>query len=326
MAQANMRRDAALSLYLGTNGTNDNKGFYAGCIDPTNGFAYFGAYYVYKIDVRGALPVQVGNGVSLGGHSLCGVMDPAAGCAYFAYANNIIQILANGTNAPSSGASMSGQFGGALILSMMLDDTDPANHYLYVMTETGLTTSTFYKVALNQFPNPNSIIGSASVNPNEPAMNYGAIDLTNRFAYFGTFTSGSSSNVPYIIKFALGSGTNPPVRVGGVALDTTERAVGGMALDIANGYGYCCSDDTDINFGAGRVYKWALNGTNAPLAVSYVDMLRLFHHPRGLSRPRADRECDRRVRPGVRQRNAEGRAAAPGGAASRAAGQSREVG
>jgi hypothetical protein len=275
LAQANMRIDAALSLYLGSNGSNDNHGIYSACMDSSNGFAYFGATYAYKVDVRGAVPRQVGNGVSLGHQASSVVMDPTAGCAYFASGMNIVQIMANGTNAPSLGASMNAPFGFSptpFTAQLLLDDTDPANHYLYVMTDAGTTNSTLYKIALNQFPNSGSIVGSASINPGEPAMYYGAIDLTNRFAYYGTFIAVTGGQVPYITKFALGSGANPPVRVGGVALDTTERSVGGIALDIANGYGYCSSDGDDANFGGGRVYKWALNGTNAPVPVSYVDM------------------------------------------------------
>jgi hypothetical protein len=275
LAQANMRIDAALSLYLGSNGTNDNHGIYSACIDSSNGFAYFGATYAYKVDVRGAVPRQVGLGVSLGRQSSSAAMDPTAGCAYFAAGQNIIQILANGTNAPSLGASMNAPFGTSptpFLGQLLVDDTDPANHYLYAMTETGGTNSTLYKIALNQFPSPSSIVGSAAINPGEPAMYYGVIDLTNRFAYYGTFIGITPGDVPYLIKFALGSGANPPARVGGVALDSTERSVGGMALDIAHGYGYCSSDANDVNFGGGRVYKWALNGTNTPVPVSYVDM------------------------------------------------------
>jgi hypothetical protein len=103
-------------------------------------------------------------------------------------------------------------------------------------------------------------------------MYYGVIDLTNRFAYYGTYIATIAGDVPYITKFALGAGANPPVRVGGVALDSTERSVGGIALDITHGYGYCSSDGNDANFGGGRVYKWALNGTNTPIPVAYVDM------------------------------------------------------
>ena len=93
--RANMRRDGALTLNLGS---GDTKGFYAACIDPSNGFAYFAAIYVYKVDIRGALPQQVGSGLNLQRLSAFGAMDAAAGCAYFASGPNIFQILANGTN------------------------------------------------------------------------------------------------------------------------------------------------------------------------------------------------------------------------------------
>ena len=169
--------DAALSLYLGSNGSNDNHGIYSACMDPSNGFAYFGATYAYKVDIRGAVPRQVGNGVSLGHQANSAVMDPTAGCAYFASGMSIVQILANGTNAPSLGASMNAPFGTSptpFTAQLLLDDSDPANHYLYVMTDTGSTNSTLYKIALNLYPSPSSIVGSASINPGEPAMYYGA--------------------------------------------------------------------------------------------------------------------------------------------------------
>ena len=276
-AQANMREDAALSLYLGSNGSNDTHGFYSACMDDSNGFAYFAATYVYKIDVRGAVPVQVGNGVSLSRQASFGAMDSTAGCAYFSAGSSIYQITANGTNAPALANVMTSPFGSSVFCGhLFVDATDPANHYLYVLTETGLTNSTLFKLALNQFPATNAIIGSASVNPGEPALYYGAVDLSNRFAYYGTFVT-VGNQLPYIVKFALGSGASPPVRVGGLQLDSTVRSVGGVALDVGNGYGYCASDDSDLTFGQARLYKWALNGTNAPVLASYVD----FHTNEG---------------------------------------------
>ena len=62
-AQANMRREGALTL---NQTSDDTKGFYAATIDPTNGFAYFAAKYVYKVNLTTPLPTQVGAGVSLG--------------------------------------------------------------------------------------------------------------------------------------------------------------------------------------------------------------------------------------------------------------------
>ena len=84
-------------------------------------------------------------------------MDSSAGCAYFAVGSSIYQILANGTNAPILGAIMISPFGGSPFLTQMLIDTsDPANHYLYVMTESG-TASTLYKLALNNYPNLSAV-------------------------------------------------------------------------------------------------------------------------------------------------------------------------
>jgi hypothetical protein len=132
LAQANLRRDGALTL---NETSDDTKGFYAATIDPTNGFAYFAAKYVYKINLATPLPAQVGAGVSLGRLAFSGAMDSSAGCAYFAVGSSIYQILANGTNAPSLGLIMASPFGGSAFLTQILIDTSyPANHYLYVMT------------------------------------------------------------------------------------------------------------------------------------------------------------------------------------------------
>lgn len=270
MGQANMRRDGALTLIQTS---DDNHGFYGATIDPNNAFAYFAAKYVYKVNIATALPTQVGAGVYLGGRqAFSGVMDSSAGCAYFSVGSSIYQILANGTNAPSLGAVMTSPFGSSEFVGQLLIDTsDPANHYLYAMTDNGGASSILYKLALNNFPNTSAIIGSASTTAQEPALGYGVIDLTNRCAYYGPFIATTSQT--YLVKFALGNGANGPTNVAGIILDTeTNRCTGGIVLDIANGYGYCDSDDTDIVFGHGRVYKWALNAAAPPTLVSYVDM------------------------------------------------------
>jgi hypothetical protein len=262
-----MRREGALTL---TQTSDDTKGFYAATTDAANGYAYFAAKYVYKVNIAGPLPVQVGPGVSLGRLAYSGAMDSTAGCAYFAVGSSIYQILANGTNAPSAGANMVSPFGSsAFVTQLLVDSSDPANHYLYAMTESG-AASALYKIALNNYPSLSAIVGSATTTAGQPALGYGVIDLTNRCAYYGTFIP--TAQPPYLAKFLLGTGSSP-VNYGGLALDTaTNRSVGGMALDLANGYGYCDSDGNDLLFGHARVYKWALNGTNLPTLTSYVDM------------------------------------------------------
>jgi hypothetical protein len=267
LAQSNMRNEGALTLNMTS---DDNHGFYAATIDSADGYAYFGAKYVYKVNLAGPLPVQIGAGVLIG-KSYSGVMDSSAGCAYFSSGTSIYQILANGTNAPSEGLVMSVPFGSsAFVAQLLIDTSDPANHYLYAMTVTGGTASTLYKIALNNYPNSSAIIGSASIAGAQPALGYGAIDLTNRCAYYGNYIP-STAQVG-MVKFALGNGTAGPTNLGTVWLDTTNRSVGGIALDLVNGYGYCASDGSDNLFGHGRVYKWALNGTGTPTFVAAVDM------------------------------------------------------
>jgi hypothetical protein len=266
-AQANMRRDGPLTL---TQTSDDSKGFYSAAIDPTNGFAYFAAKYVYKVDVKTPLPTQVGAGVSLGRLAYSGVMDSASNCAYFAAGSTLYQILANGNGAPMLGGTLaSPSWGSAFLTQLLLDTSDPANHYLYVMTANGGTSSTLYKLALGSSLASSTIIGSATTTSAQ--LGYGVIDLTNHCAYYGTYIP--MSQPPYLAKFAIGTGANGPTNLGGIFLDTaTNRSTGGIVLDIANGYGYCDSDGNDLLFGHARVYKWALNGTGLPTLASYVDM------------------------------------------------------
>ena len=138
-----MVREGAPDLDRGTNLYRHQRLLRAATLDPTNGFAYFGSRCAYKVDISGALPVQVGPGVNFGGgQAFSAVMDPSAGCAYFGVSTKIVQILANGTNAPTLGAVMLPPLPGSTFISQLLIDTsDPANHYLYAMTTTGTTLS-----------------------------------------------------------------------------------------------------------------------------------------------------------------------------------------
>lgn len=261
-----MRNEGALTLNMTS---DDNHGFYAATVDPANGYAYFGAKYVYKVSLAGALPVQVGSGIFTG-KSYSGAMDSSAGCAYFSSGGSIYQIVANGTNAPSEGAVMTSPFGSSVFVGQLLIDTsDPANHYLYAMTVSG-TSSTLYKIALNNYPSSGAIVGSASTTGSQPSLGYGVIDLTNRCAYYGNFIP--STTQVGMVKFALGNGSAGPTNLGAVWLDGTNRSVGGIALDLLNGYGYCASDGSDALFAHGRVYKWGLNGGGTPSFIAAVDM------------------------------------------------------
>ncbi len=263
LAGGNLREDYSLTL---TQPAGDTHGFYAAAIDPTNGYAYFASRYVYKIDISGAQPQQIGAGFQISGQSVDAVMDPSAGCAYFAAGQNIMQVLANGTNAATLGGQMTGLFGGYTTWATLLDPSDPANHYLYVMTSSG-TDARLYKIALNQFPNASAVLGYASINAGDPTFYHGAIDLSNRCAYFANLSLAN----PTVIKFSLGSGTNLPARIGTATLDNTPRSMGPVSLDVTGGYGYACTLG-DANFGSARIYMFALNGTNVPTLVAHTDL------------------------------------------------------
>jgi len=56
----------------------DDKGMYGALIDPTNGYAYFVGTYLFKLDITGNLPVQVGPALNTGQFTQ-GSIDPAAG-------------------------------------------------------------------------------------------------------------------------------------------------------------------------------------------------------------------------------------------------------
>ena len=86
----------------------DDKGMYAAVIDPTNGYAYFFGNYLFKLDITGNLPVQVGTN-ALTGQFTEGAIDPAAGYAYMPRSGGTIYrfSLGTGTNSASNAGSFS---------------------------------------------------------------------------------------------------------------------------------------------------------------------------------------------------------------------------
>src|ERR1039457_2539384 len=86
----------------------DDKGMYTAVIDPTNGFAYFFGNYLFKLDITGNLPAQVGTN-ALTGQFTEGAIDPAAGYAYMLRSGGTIYrfSLGAGTNSASNAGSFS---------------------------------------------------------------------------------------------------------------------------------------------------------------------------------------------------------------------------
>jgi hypothetical protein len=128
----------------------DDKGMYAAVIDPTNGYAYFFGNYLFKLDLTGSLPAQVGTNIQTGQFTE-GAIDPAAGYAYMPRFGGTIYryALGTGTNSVSSAGSLT--LSGTGATSIVVDDSDPnpANHFGYVLCSG--TPATVVKVALSNF-------------------------------------------------------------------------------------------------------------------------------------------------------------------------------
>lgn len=97
----------------------------------------------------------------------------------------------------------------------------------------------------------------------EASIESAVIDTTAGYAYFGTFTTPGQ-----IVKVALGTGSNPPTRVGAVTLNPGENLVRTAVIDTANGHAYFGTFTSP-----GRVVKVALGtGSNLPTRVGSLTL------------------------------------------------------
>src|ERR1035438_8142845 len=98
LAQADGMQRIGHTTLTPRHSTPDDKGMYAALIDPTNGYAYFVGAYLFKLDIRGNLPVQAGPALYTG-QSTQGAINPAAGYLYLAKNTVTRYALGAGTNA-----------------------------------------------------------------------------------------------------------------------------------------------------------------------------------------------------------------------------------
>lgn len=220
----------------------DDKGMYAAVIDPTNGYAYFFGNYLFKLDITGSLPVQVGTNIQTGQFTE-GAIDPAAGYAYMPKGNGIIYrfALGTGTNSVSNAGSLT--LAGTGATSIVIDDSDPnpANHYGYVLCSG--TPATVVKVALSNF----TAVSSVTLNAGENNFAWGEIDTKNGYAYFASYILYTAPAIPQILKIKLTPGTSAPVRLGAVSLGATPVPLWTASIDTLHGYAYYCTDDGTTN-------------------------------------------------------------------------------
>lgn len=246
----------------------DDKGMYAALIDPTNGYAYFVGAYLFKLDITGNLPVQVGPSLNTG-QSTQGAIDPAAGYLYLAKNTVNRYLLGAGTNAVSSAGSLTLTAGSAA--EIVIDDSDPnpANHYGYVVCTVPGSPARVAKVALSTFTELGSLtLGAGQTN----FIFAGAIDAKKGYAYFPGFTGGGTGGIPYVVKIKLTPGNNPPVFIGAANLDTVGASIDGGCIDTVHGYAYYGTYDSDTNVPS-KVYKVKLEeGDVPPTLVGHTDL------------------------------------------------------
>ena len=220
----------------------DDKGMYAAVIDPANGYAYFFGNYLFKLDITGNLPVQVGTNIQTGQFTE-GAIDAAAGYAYMPKGNGIINryALGTGTNSVSSAGSLTLPASGAT--SIVIDDSDPnpANHYGYVLCSGN--PPTVVKVALSNF----TAVSTLTLTNDANNFAWGQIDAKNGYAYFASYILYTAPAIPQILKIKLTPGTNAPIRIGVTNLSATPVPLWTSSIDTLHGYAYYCTDNGTTN-------------------------------------------------------------------------------
>jgi hypothetical protein len=221
----------------------DDKGMYAALIDTNGGYAYFFGSYLFKLDITGNLPVQIGPALSSGQYSE-GAIDPAAGYAYMPRAGTIYRYaLGAGTNAVAAAGSLILPEGASPSMSIVVDDSDPnpANHYAYVLCSG--TPAKVVKVALGTFTE----VSSVTLNAGENAFAWGRIDVQKGYAYFASWATSVGPVIPQVVKIKLTPGTNAPIRLGIVNLGGTPVPLWTSSIDTLHGYAYYGTDNGTTN-------------------------------------------------------------------------------
>jgi len=247
------------------NSNPDDKGMYAAAIDPVNGYAYFVGNYLFKLDITGPLPVPIGSPLFTGQFAGAAI-DVAAGYVYFPGASIKRYALGAGAAPVTAAGTLSLSSGAPSCLVIDDADANPANHYLYVLTSG--TPAKIVKVALSTFTE----LGSVTLSSGEDKAILGNLaDAKKGYAYFVTTPNSTPTpNISRVVKIKMTPGGNPPVRVGGVDLDTVGTFIDGGSIDTVHGYAYYGTYDSDPTVRA-KVYKVRLeDGDVAPTLIGNI--------------------------------------------------------
>src|SRR6266849_2230125 len=266
LASADNPRRIGHTTLVPRHSSPDDKGMYTAFIDPTNGYAYFAGSYLFKLDITGNLPVQVGPAMNTG-QFINSAIDPAAGYVYFAGATLRRYALGAGTNPVTSAGVLTLAAGTAM--SVVLDDSDPnpTNHYAYVLCTVSASPARVAKVALSTFTE----LGSVTLDAEETNFLFGSVaDARKGYAYF--VTAPSSNTSPQVVKVKLPPGTNAPVRIGAANLNSVGTFIDGASIDTLHGYAYYDTYDSDTNI-PGKIFKVKLeDGDVPPTLVGHVNL------------------------------------------------------
>jgi len=238
----------------------DDKGMYMALIDPVNGYAFFIGSYLSKLDITGPLPVPVGPAINTGQFA-SGAIDVAAGYAYFPGGTIRRFALGAGNNPVTEASPLSLSVGATNCL--VLDDADPnpANHYAYVLSSG--TPAKVVKIALSTFTELGFVTLAAG---EDKSLLASFADAKKGYAYFVTTPNTAGPNISRIVKIKMTPGSNPPVRIGAVDLDSVPAFIDGGSIDTVHGYAYYGTYDSDPAVSA-KVYKVKLEAGDVPPTV-----------------------------------------------------------
>ncbi|PWU18715.1 MAG: hypothetical protein C5B50_08445 [Verrucomicrobia bacterium] len=246
----------------------DDKGMYAAAIDPANGYAYFLGSWLFKLDITGNLPMQVGPSLNIS-QSTSLAIDSAAGYLYQTLSVLDRYSVGAGTNAVSSAGSLALTAGTAQ--GVLIDDSDPylTNHFAYVLCSVSGNPGRVTKVALATFTE----VGFVSLASGETNGVIGhTVDPKKGYAYFVLNGVANTTNSPRVVKIKMTPGTNLPVYIGSIALDTNNVFIDGGSIDTVHGYVYYGTYDSDTNT-PGKVYKVKLEeGDVKPTLIGHINL------------------------------------------------------
>ena len=202
----------------------------------------------------------------------CAVVDVDNGYAYFGTMTTPGRVLkvafGDGTTPPSLVGSLT-LGGGEGMLSHAMIDTVHGYAYFVVLTD----PIRIVKVALGSGGAPPTRVGVVSLAAGESHILDGFIDTQGGYGWLPCISNGAGV-LGGIVKIALGSGTNAPVRLGRLELPAEEASLYCGAADAAMQYGYFGTYKYAYDLGAtGRVVKVDLgSGTNLPTRVGAVEI------------------------------------------------------